>query len=251
MSGHNKWSTIKHKKAKEDAKRGAIFTKLIKEITIAAREGGGNPETNPRLRLAIERAKEANMPKQNIEKAIKKGTGELPGTTYEDVVYEGYGPGGVAMIIEATTDNKQRTTASVRHLLSKYGGSLGENGCVAWMFEHVGYITFDKKTTDEEALYEAAIEAGAEDVREDADGELFEVITNPKEFMKVKEALEEKGFKPITAELTKLPQTTVKLEGEKAISMLRLMNALEEDEDVSNVYANFDIPEEVMNQFQS
>ncbi|WP_035587926.1 YebC/PmpR family DNA-binding transcriptional regulator [Hippea jasoniae] len=249
MSGHNKWSSIKHKKAREDAKRGQIFTKLIKEITIAAKNGGGNPENNPRLRIAIEKAKEANMPKQNIEKAIKKGTGELPGVSYEDVIYEGYGPGGVAMIIEATTDNRQRTTASVRHLLSKYGGSLGETGCVSWMFDYVGYITFDKNSTDEEALFEAALEAGASDVRENEEDGIFEVITDPKEFVAVKEALEKQGFKPSSAELTRIPQTTVKLEGEKAITMLKLMSALEDDEDVSNVYANFDIPDEIMDQF--
>ncbi len=250
MSGHNKWSSIKHKKAREDSKRGAIFTKIIKELTIAAREGGGNPDANPRLRLAIERAKDANMPKQNIEKAIKKGTGELPGTTYEDVVYEGYGPGGVAMIIETTTDNRQRTTASVRHLLSKYGGSLGENGCVSWMFDYVGYMTFDKSSTDEDALFEAALEAGATDVKESEDGDVFEVLTDPKEFMSVKEELQKLGFNPIEAELTKIPQNTVKLEGDKAVSMLKLMSALEDDEDVSNVYANFDISDEIMNKFE-
>lgn len=250
MSGHNKWSSIKYKKAKEDSKRGAIFTKIIKEITIAAREGGGQPESNPRLRLAIDKAKEANMPKQNIEKAIKKGTGELPGTTYEDIVYEGYGPGGVAMIIETTTDNRQRTTASVRHLLSRYGGSLGENGCVSWMFDYVGYITFDKNSTDEESLFEAALEAGASDVRESEDGSVFEVLTDPKDFLTVKETLENGGFKPIDAELTKIPQNTVKLEGDKAVSMLKLMSALEDDEDVSNIYANFDIPDEIMDKFE-
>lgn len=250
MSGHNKWSSIKHKKAKEDSKRGAIFTKIIKEITIAAREGGGQPESNPRLRLAIDKAKDANMPKQNIEKAIKKGTGELPGTTYEDIVYEGYGPGGVAMIIETTTDNRQRTTASVRHLLSRYGGSLGENGCVSWMFDYVGYITFDKNSTDEETLFEAALEAGARDVRESDDGSVFEVMTDPKDFISVKEMLEKEGFKPIDAELTKIPQNTVKLEGDKAVSMLKLMSALEDDEDVSNIYANFDIPDEIMDKFE-
>jgi YebC/PmpR family DNA-binding regulatory protein len=249
MSGHNKWSSIKHKKAKEDSKRGAIFTKVIKEITIAAREGGGAPEANPRLRMAIEKAKEANMPKQNIEKAIKKGTGELPGTTYEDVTYEGYGPGGVAMIIETTTDNRQRTTASVRHLLSKYGGSLGENGCVSWMFNYVGYIAFEKNSTDEESLFEAALEAGASDVKESEDGLLFEVITDVKNFISVKEALENQGFKPVEAELTKIPQNTVKLDGDKATSMLKLMDALEDDEDISNVYANFDIPDEIIEKF--
>ncbi len=250
MSGHNKWSSIKHKKAREDSKRGAIFTKIIKEITIAAREGGGAAESNPRLRLAIDKAKDANMPKQNIEKAIKKGTGELPGTTYEDVVYEGYGPGGVAMIIETTTDNRQRTTASVRHLLSRYGGSLGENGCVSWMFDYVGYLTFDKSSTDEEALFEAALEAGAADVRENEDDNVFEVITDTKDFLNVKEELIKQGFEPVDAELTKIPQNTVKLEGDKATSMLKLMSALEDDEDVSNVYANFDISEDIMDSFE-
>ncbi len=249
MSGHNKWSSIKHKKAREDAKRGAIFTKLIKEITIAAKLGGGNIENNPRLRMAVDKAKEANMPKQNIEKAIKKGTGELPGVSYEDIVYEGYGPGGVALIIETTTDNRQRTTASVRHILSKFGGSLGESGCVSWMFNYVGYMSFDKNGTDEESLFEAALEAGADDVKENEEDGVYEVITDPKEFMSVKEALESKGFKPQTAELTRIPQTTVKLEGDKAMSMLKLMEALEEDDDVSNVYANFDIPDDVMEKF--
>ncbi len=249
MSGHNKWSSIKHKKAREDAKRGAIFTKLIKEITIAAKLGGGNIESNPRLRMAVEKAKEANMPKQNIEKAIKKGTGELPGVSYEDIIYEGYGPGGVALIIEATTDNRQRTTASVRHILSKFGGSLGETGCVSWMFNYVGYMSFDKDSTDEESLFEAALEAGAEDVKENEEDSVYEVITDPKEFISVKEALESKGFKPQTAELTRIPQTTVKLEGDKAMSMLKLMEALEDDDDVSNVYANFDIPDDIMEKF--
>ncbi len=249
MSGHNKWSSIKHKKAKEDSKRGAIFTKLIKELTIAAKEGGGSPDANPRLRMAIEKAKEANMPKQNIEKAIKKGTGELPGTTYEEVTYEGYGPGGVALIIETTTDNRQRTTASVRHLLSKYGGSLGENGCVSWMFDYVGYMSFDKNSTDEDALFEAALEAGASDVKESDDGTVFEVITDVKAFAGVKDELIKQGFEPQDAELTKIPQNTVKLEQDKAVSMLKLMSALEEDEDVSNVYANFDIDDEIIEQF--
>ncbi len=249
MSGHNKWSSIKHKKAREDAKRGAIFTKLIKEITIAAKLGGGNIESNPRLRMAVEKAKEANMPKQNIEKAIKKGTGELPGVSYEDIIYEGYGPGGVALIIETTTDNRQRTTASVRHILSKFGGSLGESGCVSWMFNYVGYMSFDKNDTDEESLFDAALEAGADDVKENEEDGVYEVITDPKEFIPVKEALESKGFKPQTAELTRIPQTTVKLEGDKAMSMLKLMEALEEDDDVSNVYANFDISDDVMEKF--
>ncbi len=250
MSGHNKWSSIKHKKAKEDSKRGAIFTKVIKEITIAAKMGGGDIESNPRLRLAIDKAKEANMPKQNIEKAIKKGTGELPGTVYEDVVYEGYGPAGVAMIIETTTDNRQRTTASVRHLLSKYGGSLGENGCVSWMFDRVGYLSFDKDSTNEEELFDVALELEAKDVKENEDENIFEVLTEAKDFLRIKDELEKKGFKPLEAEITQIPQTTVALDESKAQSMLKLMDALEDDDDVSNVYANFDIPEEIMNKFE-
>ncbi len=249
MSGHNKWSSIKHKKAREDSKRSAIFTKLIKELTVAAREGGGNPETNPRLRIAIERARNANMPKQNIEKAIQKGVGAASGEGYEEVVYEGYGPKGVAMIIEATTDNRQRTTASIRHILSKYGGSLGETGCVSWMFNHVGCITFDKKSIDEESLFEAAIEAGAKDVNDDFGDNTYAVITEPKNLMKVKEALEMQGFKPVSAEFTRIPQTTIKLEGEDAQRMLKLMDKLDEDEDVANIYANFDIDDEVISNF--
>jgi len=250
MSGHNKWSSIKYKKAKEDSKRGAVFTKVIRELTIAAKEGGGDPDSNPRLRLAIEKAKEANMPKQNMEKAIKKGTGELPGVIYEEISYEGYGPGGVAMIIETTTDNRQRTTASVRHLLSKYGGSLGENGCVSWMFDSVGYISIDKDKTDEEELFEAALDAGAQDVKSNEEDSVFEVITDTKDFIAVKNALEEKGFEFVNAELTKIPQTMVKLNNGKAESMLKLMNMLDEDDDILNVYANFDIPDEIMEKFE-
>ena len=250
MSGHNKWSSIKYKKAKEDSKRGAVFTKVIRELTIAAKEGGGDPDSNPRLRLAIEKAKEANMPKQNMEKAVKKGTGELPGVIYEEISYEGYGPGGVAMIIETTTDNRQRTTASVRHLLSKYGGSLGENGCVSWMFDSVGYISIDKDKTDEEELFEAALDAGAQDVKSNEEDSVFEVITDTKDFIAVKNALEEKGFEFVNAELTKIPQTMVKLNNGKAESMLKLMNMLDEDDDILNVYANFDIPDEIMEKFE-
>ena len=250
MSGHNKWSSIKYKKAKEDSKRGAVFTKVIRELTIAAKEGGGDPDSNPRLRLAIEKSKEANMPKQNMEKAIKKGTGELPGVIYEEISYEGYGPGGVAMIIETTTDNRQRTTAAVRHLLSKYGGSLGENGCVSWMFDSVGYISIDKEKVDEEELFEAALDAGAQDVKNNEEDNVFEVITDIKDFTAVKKALEEKGFEFADAELTKIPQTMVQLNGGKAESMLKLMNMLDENDDILNVYANFDIPDEIMEKFE-
>jgi len=249
MSGHNKWSTIKHKKAKEDSKRGAIFTKIIKELTIAARLGGKDPESNPRLRLAIDRAKEANMPKQNIEKAILKGSGELSGVSYEEVLYEGYGPFGVAMIIKATTDNRQRTTSSVRHILSKHGGSLGEVGCVSWMFDNIGFISLKSDKSEEEML-EIALELGAKDVKYNNEDNVYEIITEPKDLMNIKTQLENNGFIIETAELTLLPQTTVKLDKEQAKSMIKLMDALEEDDDVSNVYANFDIPNEILEELE-
>jgi YebC/PmpR family DNA-binding regulatory protein len=249
MSGHNKWSTIKHKKAKEDSKRGAVFTKIIKELTIAARLGGKDPEANPRLRLAIDRAKEANMPKQNIEKAILKGSGELSGISYEEVLYEGYGPFGVAMIIKATTDNRQRTTSSVRHILSKHGGSLGEVGCVSWMFDNIGFISLKSDKSEEEML-EIALELGAKDVKYNNEDNVYEIITEPKDLMNIKTQLENNGFSIETAELTLLPQTTVKLDKEQAKSMIKLMDALEEDDDVSNVYANFDIPNEILEELE-
>jgi YebC/PmpR family DNA-binding regulatory protein len=249
MSGHNKWSTIKHKKAKEDSKRGAVFTKIIKELTIAARLGGKDPESNPRLRLAVDRAKEANMPKQNIEKAILKGSGELSGVSYEEVLYEGYGPFGVAMIIKATTDNRQRTTSSVRHILSKHGGSLGEVGCVSWMFDNIGFISLKSDKSEEEML-EIALELGAKDVKYNNEDNVYEIITEPKDLMNIKTQLENNGFSIETAELTLLPQTTVKLDKEQAKSMIKLMDALEEDDDVSNVYANFDIPNEILEELE-
>ena len=249
MSGHNKWSTIKHKKAKEDSKRGAVFTKIIKELTIAARLGGKDPEANPRLRLAIDRAKEANMPKQNIEKAILKGSGELSGVSYEEVLYEGYGPFGVAMIIKATTDNRQRTTSSVRHILSKHGGSLGEVGCVSWMFDNIGFISLKSDKSEEEML-EIALELGAKDVKYNNEDNVYEIITEPKDLMNIKTQLENNGFSIETAELTLLPQTTVKLDKEQAKSMIKLMDALEEDDDISNVYANFDIPNEILEELE-
>lgn len=249
MSGHNKWSTIKHKKAKEDSKRGAVFTKIIKELTIAARLGGKDPESNPRLRLAIDRAKEANMPKQNIEKAILKGAGELSGVSYEEVLYEGYGPFGVAMVIKATTDNRQRTTSSVRHILSKHGGSLGEVGCVSWMFDNIGFISLKSDKSEEEML-EIALELGAKDVKYNNEDNVYEIITEPKDLMNIKTQLENNGFNIETAELTLLPQTTVKLDKEQAKSMIKLMDALEEDDDVSNVYANFDIPNEILEELE-
>ncbi|MFH1740484.1 MAG: YebC/PmpR family DNA-binding transcriptional regulator [bacterium] len=245
MSGHSKWSTIKHKKAKMDAQRGKIFTKLIKEITVAARAGGGDPEINPRLRTAVATAKAANMPSSNIEKAIKKGTGELEGITYEEVVYEGYGPGGVAVYVEVLTDNKNRTTAEVRHLFSKYGGNLGASGCVSHIFRRKGLISLNKSTvTDEDALMEAVLEAGAEDIKEE-DG-VMEVVTDPIDFEAAKEAITNLGITPEMAEITRIPSNTVQMEGKGADTMIKLMDFLEDHDDVQNVYANFDIPEEIL-----
>lgn len=246
MSGHSKWSTIRHKKGAADAKRGKIFTKLIKEITVAARMGGsGDPDTNPRLRTAIQAAKSENMPKDNIERAIKKGTGELEGVSYEESAYEGYGPGGAAIFIESLTDNKNRAVADIRHIFNKRGGSMGENGCVAWMFDKKGYINVEKKAVDEDTLMETAIEAGAEDVKDDGDN--FEVITAPEDFESVRQAIEGASVPYVEAEITMLPQTTVNLEGKDAEQMVRMMEAFDDCEDVQKVYTNADIPDEVMN----
>ncbi|SHF40611.1 DNA-binding regulatory protein, YebC/PmpR family [Desulfacinum infernum DSM 9756] len=246
MSGHSKWSTIRHKKAAQDAKRGKIFTKLIKEITVAARMGGGDPEANPRLRAAIAAAKAENMPKENIERAIKKGTGELEGTAYEEVIYEGYGPGGVAILVEAMTDNRNRAASEVRHIFSKNGGSLGEAGCVAWMFDKHGLIVFSKEKVSEEEVMEVALEAGAEDVRDQEDQ--FEVVTTVADFEKVKAAFDQRGLVYEMAEVTMVPQTTVRVEDEKtAQQLLRLMDMLEDNDDVQHAYANFDIPDEILN----
>ena len=244
MSGHSKWSSIKHKKGAADAKRGKIFSKLIKEVTVAARIGGGDPSGNPRLRTAIQAAKAENMPKENIARAIKKGTGELEGTSYEEVDYEGYGPGGVAMLIDCLTDNKNRTVADIKHLFDRHGGNLGEPGCVSWMFEKKGLIIFDKSNVDEENLLNIALEAGAEDVK-DSETE-FEVVMEPSEFEAVKEAFDNAEFKYSLAEISMIPQNTVKLEGKQANQMLNLMDALEDHDDINHVYANFDIPDEVL-----
>jgi YebC/PmpR family DNA-binding regulatory protein len=245
MSGHSKWSTIKRKKGAIDSKRGKIFTKLIKEITLAARLGGGDIEGNSRLRSAVMAAKEENMPKDNIDRAIKKGTGELGGgAAYEEVTYEGYGPAGVAVIVEVMTDNKNRTVAEIRHIFSKHGGNLGENGCVAWMFDKKGSIVFDKKAVSEDALMESALEAGADDVR-DQETE-WEVITDPLAFEAVKRAIDQKGWKYLEARVGMIPRNTIKLEAGKAEQMLKLMEKLEDNDDVQNVYANFDISDEVM-----
>ncbi|OPX38316.1 MAG: transcriptional regulator [Desulfobacteraceae bacterium 4484_190.2] len=244
MSGHSKWSSIKHKKGAADAKRGKIFTKLIKEVTVAARMGGGDPDGNPRLRTAIAAAKAENMPKENIERGIKKGTGELEGVNYEEASYDGYGPGGVAVLVDCLTDNKNRTVADVKHQFERYGGSLGEPGCVAWMFEKKGLIVLEKDKVDEEQLLDLALESGAEDVKEE-DTE-FEVITDFSDFESVKKAIDDAGLPYTVAELTMIPKNTVKIEGKKAQQMLNLMEGLEDNDDVSHVYANFDISDEVL-----
>jgi YebC/PmpR family DNA-binding regulatory protein len=243
MSGHNKWSTIKHKKGAADAKRGKIFTKIIKELTVAAKMGGGDPDANPRLRTAIDKAKSENMPKDNIERAIKKGSGGLEGVNYEETTYEGYGPGGVAVLVEVMTDNRNRTVSDVRSIFSKCNGNMGEAGCVAWLFDKKGLIVY-AKGTDFDTLFEAALEAGADDVT-DEEGQI-EVVTDPSAFIEVREALEKAGFKHESAEVTMIPQTMVKLDGKQAESMLKLMDRLEDNDDVQNVYANFDISDEEM-----
>ena len=244
MSGHSKWSTIKHKKAAQDAKRGAMFTKVIKELTVAARMGGGDVDMNPRLRTAVLKAKAVNMPQDTVQRAIMKGTGELPGVNYEEITYEGYGPGGVAMIVTVLTDNRNRTVAEIRKIFSKNGGNLGESGCVAWMFHKKGLIVVDKDRVDEDDLFTIALEAGAEDVRP-ADA-MYEVITSVEDFEPVKQSITSKGIEPASSEVGLLPQTTVRLEGSQARQLLKLMDELEEHDDVQNVYANFDIPDEVM-----
>ncbi|MFP5211885.1 MAG: YebC/PmpR family DNA-binding transcriptional regulator [Acidobacteriota bacterium] len=246
MSGHSKWSTIKHKKGAADAKRGKIFTKIIKEIMVAARMGGGSIEGNARLRAAVLAAKAENMPKDNIERAIKKGTGELEGVNYEEFSYEGYGPGGVAVLVDIMTDNRNRAASDVRHIFSKNGGNLGESGCVAWMFDKKGSVVFDKSKVSEDELMEVALEAGAEDVKDQEDQ--FEVTTSMEDFLTVKGVFDEKGMTYEAAEITMIPQTVVKVEDEKlAGQLLRLMDALEDCDDVQNAYANFDIPDEILN----
>ena len=241
MSGHSKWHSIKHKKAATDSKRGRIFTRLIKEMTAAARNGGGDPDSNPRLRLAIATAKANNMPADNIKRAIMRGTGELPGVSYEDVNYEGYGPGGVAIYVHVLTDNKNRTVAEIRHILSKNGGNLGETGCVGWMFARKGYLVVEKSAVSEDKLMDIVIGAGADDMREDGDN--FEVFTTLDSFDAVKASLEKEGIPLAAAEVSMVPQNYVKLEGKNAQTMLKLMEALEDHEDVQNVWSNFDIDE--------
>lgn len=245
MSGHSKWSSIKHKKAATDARRGKVFTKLIKEIMVAARLGGGDPNANPRLRTAIQAAKDENMPKDNIERAVKKGTGDLEGVNYEESIYEGYGPGGAAVLVESLTDNKNRAVADIRHIFSKNGGNLGENGCVAWMFDKKGYILVESQSVDEDTLMETALEAGAEDVRED--NGTFEVITAVEDFEAVKEAIDAARLPTVEAEVTMLPQSNTNLIGKEAEQMLRLMEMLDDCEDVQKVYTNADIPADIVN----
>ena len=244
MSGHSKWHSIRHKKAAVDAKRGKLFTKIIRELTVAARTGGGSPDVNSRLRTAIQTAKDVNMPKDTIDKAIRKGTGELPGVSYEDVTYEGYGPGGVAIFIHGSTDNRNRTSAVIRNILSKHNGNLGEVGCVSWMFAKKGIILVDASAADEDTLTEIAIEAGAEDLVNNGDS--FTVTTEPGDLDAARSALEEKGVKVESAEISMVPNTTVKLEGKDAEQLLKLVGALEEQDDVQSVSANFDIADEVI-----
>jgi YebC/PmpR family DNA-binding regulatory protein len=241
MSGHSKWHSIKHKKGATDAKRGKLFTKFIKEITVAARTGGGDPDANARLRKAILDAKAGNMPNDTIDRAVRRGTGAEEGVNYEEITYEGYGPGGVALLIEAVTDNRNRTVAEIRHMFSKNGGNLGEAGSVGWLFEKKGYIVVDKTAKPEEELFDIAIEAGADDLRDDEDN--FEIITSPENFEGVQSAIKSAGIEPQMAEVSMVPQTYVKLEGSSAQTMLRLMEAIEDHDDVQKVYANFDIDE--------
>lgn len=244
MSGHSKWSSIKHKKAAKDAKKGKLFTKLIKEITVAARMGGGDINANPRLRTAVLAARSGSMPGDNIERAIKKGTGELEGVSYEEIQYEGYGPGGAAIMVQVLTDNKNRTVQEIRRIFTKHGGNLGENGCVAWMFDKKGLITVDKLKIDEDQLMSLSLDAGAEDVREE-DG-LFEIVTRPEEYEKVRERLQKEKMPVVGAQVTMVPKNTVTLEGQSAEQILKLTEELEDHDDVQSVAANFDIPNELL-----
>jgi YebC/PmpR family DNA-binding regulatory protein len=244
VSGHSKWSTIKRKKAKVDAERGKIFTKLIREIVVAAREGGGDIESNPRLRAAVQSAREANMPTANIEKAVKRGTGELPGVTYESCTFEGYATGGVAVLVESLTDNRNRTTAEVRHIFSKHGGHLGEPGSVSYMFENKGVVIIDPSKAEEDRIYEVALENGAEDIR--SDGGLFEVVCAPEKFETLRTGFNGADIEYQMAELSLYPKTTVKLEKNEATKVLKLVSALEDNDDVQRVSANFDIADDIL-----
>jgi YebC/PmpR family DNA-binding regulatory protein len=241
MSGHSKWHSIKHKKGAADAKRGKIFTRLIKELTVAARAGGGDPDMNPRLRTIVQEAKQNNMPADNIKRAIRRGTGEEPGVSYEEAQYEGYGPGGAAVIIDVLTDNKNRTVGELRHLLEKHGGNLAASNAVAWMFHKKGYIVIEKTKADEDKLMNAVLDAGADDLQDDDDN--WEVLSSPDAFPAVNEAVKKLGVEPATAQVSMIPQNYVKLEGKPAQQMVKLMEALEEHDDVQHVWSNFDISE--------
>lgn len=244
MSGHSRWSTIKHKKAAADAKRGQAFTKLIKEITVAARAGGGHLDSNPRLRTAVACAKAANMPSDNIDRAIKKGTGDLPGVSYEEIQYEGYGPGGAALLVETLTDNRNRTSGEIRNLLEKKGGHMAGAGSVAWLFEKKGFILVDAGAAPEDKLFEIVLEAGAEDLKRE--GDKFAVTTDPGTLEEVKKSIEQKKISVESCEITRLPKSTVRVEGDKARQLLALIETLEDHDDVQHVYSNFDIPDEVL-----
>lgn len=248
MSGHSKWSTIKRKKAKTDAQRGRIFTRLIKEITIAARTGGGDENANPALRTAILAAKSANMPAANIDRAIKRGTGELPGVVYESVTYEGYGPGGTALLIEVVTDNKNRTVADIRHILTKHNGNLGESGCVSWIFEKKGIVQIDANKISEDELLELVLESGADDMRKEDD--IYEIVTQVNSFENVKTVLLKHSIEFESAEITMHPKNTVKVAAREAEQLLKLMDLLEEHDDVENIYSNFDIDDETLKNFE-
>ena len=250
MSGHSKWASIKHKKAATDAKRGKLFTKLIKELTVAAREGGGDADANPRLRLAVQKAKDANMPKDNISNAIKKGTGELPGVVYESMLYEGYGPSGVAILVDVLTDNKNRAAAEIRSIFTKKNGNMAGAGSVAWQFKQKGIILVDKDKAEEDKLMDIILENGAEDMT--SDGNSFEISTQLKDFETVKKAVEDSGIAMSEAEITMVPDSTVKInEKDVAQQILNLVNALEDNDDVQNVYSNFDIPDDILNEIEA
>ena len=249
MSGHSKWASIKHKKAATDSKRGKIFTKIIRELSIAARAGGGDPDSNARLRKAIADAKAVNMPADNIKRAVMKGTGQLEGSSYEEITYEGYGPGGVAIFVEVVTDNKNRTVSELRHIFTKSGGRIGESGCVAWMFKRKGYIVIDKAKASEDSLLDIALSSGAEDLQDD--GSNWEIFTTPEKYDGVVEALKQNNIEIDTSSLGYIPQNYVKLEGKPAQQLLRLMEELEDHDDVQHVWANFDIPEEEIASFSA
>lgn len=250
MSGHSKWSTIKHKKAKTDAARGKVFTKILKEITTAAKIGGGDPSGNARLRLAIEKAKESNMPSANVERAIKKGTGELEGVSYEEITYEGYGPSGIAILVEVMTDNATRTVSELRNIFSKNGGNLGSAGCVAWIFNKKGIISFEKKGIDVDSLSMAAIDAGADDIEDEES--VIDIVTSPENFEKVRDALKKQKFVSASAEISMIPSNKVKIEDKEiAEKTLKLMGAIEDNDDVQKVHSNFDIPEKLIDEINS